>query len=1188
MAINAAQAVQFVSMMGLGVVLSYVDEASGPMRKTIETNKQLQDSLKKTGEIADTTRGKLSDMASLHRDFQMLAGSMILFGGAIQGIASGVRNTFAGALSTIADFQNVIVQTQLEIGQTGAKSYERLSRQAIDMATRYNVSLLGASQLQYQLGGAFKNPSAIDAMMKPVSMLTVASQGRMDMNQSASTMLAMMQLFSPAAMTAARRDNQSPSQEAASNAGVSAAAMRNLGAMELLIQRSRTTPDKIFQLTQGMGADIEARSTYQNPHLLEQSMALSVGAMNMNPNEGNSMLRAAAMGRVPEGSNAANAFNQLVGGTYMGKFIREEIHGGGWKALRKEEQTFEKANPNTVTADFQKNLSSTMLYWSQMLQTTSTVFTVIFLNPVLKGLTTVFHTLSDSLNGISLWLQKNDGIAKMVSYIAAGVVAAGALGAGVKILGFAFQFLDVQLGFSVAKLALFSGGFGLLGLAVGAAYLAIKYNIGGMKKIFTDWTAGSGLAFTRFREDLGHLFNLLVQGAPAAFNRFREGFVLGFKPFTDTLTGTTGSKLSDFIYNLEYAFSSLYETIGKIKWESIGNFFGQAAAGVGGYIKNFADILKFSMPYIMDALKFIKNMNPVEQILLGREIGGPVGGLLQTYGMEREYNKGGVGPNKQWAMNLSSGPTQALARGQLVGQEMMAAQNNSNWFSKLWHYGVAGATALPLLDSLRGGTAAPGIGGSGGPDTGSMSINAGVVYVNGPIAGGGGGGGFGGGGDGGGGGGGIGGAVGGGLLGGLLGAGAGLLHMYQQVSGTGALAGGAAWAAGKMFKMPWLTGVGKGIWGLTNLPTTIATQWLLGGAGKMGKGLWNKFRGVGGAAAGEASEVGARAGGLFGGIGGFAGVLGGLARFSPMLGVGAGGSGDVPFPPPPGATSVWQRWMDGDSTLSGIVKPAHKEDASKKIADSVVDFMKSILSGTKSALQDITNTNDNSPTGLLAAYGLKVGGQIGGVVGPMVQNWFNPGGKSYTYPGNKGGGPGLTPAVRASMEAAAKMFGIDPALIYAEYRKESSLGQGNADPFWKMGLISGPRHYNGYGYSGTGQNTLSEAFRTDAAYWADNMADMRKKGLDTSNLANVVAYHEGTYTPKGALNDPGHLNDTAVSSVLKYISEYPYGHKVEVHVKIDSKEVAKHVTTHVKKKTLEDAGLDPANNFHSGLKGYTS
>lgn len=139
---------------------------------------------------------------------------------------------------------------------------------------------------------------------------------------------------------------------------------------------------------------------------------------------------------------------------------------------------------------------------------------------------------------------------------------------------------------------------------------------------------------------------------------------------------------------------------------------------------------------------------------------------------------------------------------------------------------------------------------------------------------------------------------------------------------------------------------------------------------------------------------------------------------------------------------------------------------------------------------------------------------VGGTAVPLPANWHD------------------------SITTAAKQYGVDPRLIYADFGAESSFGQSSphAGPFWQMGLIHGPGKYGGYGYKGSGQDTYDEAFRTNAAIWAHTIKEMKAKGLPT-DLKSVVAYQEKTYAPVGADNDPNNLNANKVSNMDRLLTD---------------------------------------------------
>jgi hypothetical protein len=183
-------------------------------------------------------------------------------------------------------------------------------------------------------------------------------------------------------------------------------------------------------------------------------------------------------------------------------------------------------------------------------------------------------------------------------------------------------------------------------------------------------------------------------------------------------------------------------------------------------------------------------------------------------------------------------------------------------------------------------------------------------------------------------------------------------------------------------------------------------------------------------------------------------------------------------------------------------------------------FFSDVKSGTATALQDAWNIiGDNQP--IVAPAGAAT-----------LKGTYQPGAAAgIQQTGN------LTKQQKADMIAAAQQFNIDPRLIYAEFGAESSFGKANpnADPFWQMGLISGPGKYGGYGYKGTGENTYAEAFKTNAAMWASDIKDMVAKGIKPT-LENIVRYHEGIYTPVGAANDPTGLNSGKIRNVLGFVN----------------------------------------------------
>jgi hypothetical protein len=177
--------------------------------------------------------------------------------------------------------------------------------------------------------------------------------------------------------------------------------------------------------------------------------------------------------------------------------------------------------------------------------------------------------------------------------------------------------------------------------------------------------------------------------------------------------------------------------------------------------------------------------------------------------------------------------------------------------------------------------------------------------------------------------------------------------------------------------------------------------------------------------------------------------------------------------------------------------------------------------------------------------------QVGNFIGNAAKGAWDGIGKMFS-------GGSLSPADAKSAAHAGKMFNVDPRLIYGEYYAETSLGTNNprGGAYNSMGLISGPGAYRGYGYKDSGQNTLSEAFRTDAAMWADSARDFQKLYGHAPSMQELVSYHESSYAPPGAKNDPDNLNVNKVSSVWAGIHSatvFSNGAKVTVHVSPDSR-----------------------------------
>ena len=448
-----------------------------------------------------------------------------------------------------------------------------------------------------------------------------------------------------------------------------------------------------------------------------------------------------------------------LGGPYVGQSLQKLLQKGGLEEFQHNVAEYRK-DPSKVIEEYRKTLMDTFKYQSGLFNNAIGSFSVNFAETLLRPATDFLKLINPIVATFATFLNDHPKMVIWSSRIAASTMALIAFGAAIKLASVAMTFLNNTVGLTTGRILLFGGIFSALGLLIGSIALAYTKNFGGMKDAVDRWFSGVEKPLEKYRllvESIGEMFGnsghkihwelwqkdqqagiggivitvaKLKYGFEAFFAGVKKGFIEGFKPFLDGLTqgmnqGGGASVLNGFLDRigvfLKYLAANDFGAIG----ERIGKGFGTFASTVGGALKVIVPLLMQFATMLKDVFELV-NKNPIIATVIGKQMGGPIGTILEASGAARIL----TGNNE-----IGKAVTAAYLGNDSVGR-IATATVGAN---ALGHGGplhtAFGAFELWVATrglKLPGGE--PSAGQADASGIGDMSIHANNVYINGNMA----------------------------------------------------------------------------------------------------------------------------------------------------------------------------------------------------------------------------------------------------------------------------------------------------------------------------------------------------------------------------------------------------------------------------------------------------------------------
>ena len=791
--------------LGLSFIVDYVDKATTPLKKTQDQVDATKKSIQGLGDAADASSKKVTNLAKAHQD---LSGSLLKIGVVagttsyvLDGVARKMGSMFDGAIRNAAAFQTQLINTQLEIGNTSKTTYDSMAKLAVEMATTYNVSTLGASQVFYQLGGAFKNFAGIKALAPSVGQLSESSGGQLDLNSASALMTEYLLKMHP---TEALRGGSTPQSAAALNG----LGYQSLAVFNTLNQGSRMRFDQIDQFLRGIGpAAMALQGRGMNATSAETQLdALGMMTINRagqtpdyagqmagwaaniyNPGTAAALSRYGVMTTGPGGRPRAlqevlygnkdsfatsqmfqgyqnhtlgikeqETAENLLGGQYMGQIFRILLGPGGKDDFTKNIAMLSEAisHPEKINALAKEMGQQRFEYQSSLFGHSIDALQTLATQNILPELAKGLRLVNGYLTELVLFLNNHPELVKLVTQVA--LLSTSAAGAALAFKGLSVGLigLSTALNMGVRDLALFTGGWGLLGMAVAGVALAFTSNMGGLKDTVS-WLESNFekpfhnahmvmQAFFQFLEHPGQIdsallknLNLNGMGVIVAnmaqmsynvqhlFTGLSYGFSMGLGPIINTVAGKGGIfsiLFGDTGMDAQGGLEHFLKMLNTADFKTIGIDLGQ---GLANGINMLANAFKMIAPFAKEAFNalstifnFLKNSAPMTLGLIGQAVGGPIGNAIQGYGVYKELGSKDNAAQKGVAAGFYSTPFADVINGVTGAQQMQS----DNWFTKAFGLMQAGPAGIRAAQALIANHPL------GGND---MAIRANNVYVNG-------------------------------------------------------------------------------------------------------------------------------------------------------------------------------------------------------------------------------------------------------------------------------------------------------------------------------------------------------------------------------------------------------------------------------------------------------------------------
>jgi hypothetical protein len=584
----------------LAFVLDYVDKASAPLRQTQDQVDKTKKSIQGLGDSADVSSKKIANLARAHQD---LAGSLLKIGIAAGAtsyslgiVASKLGSMFDGAIRGAAAFQTQLINTQLEIGNTSKQTYDSMSKLAIQMSTMYNVSVEGAGQTFYQLGGAFKNLAGIKALAPTVGILSESSGGQLDFNRASQLMTEYLFKMHP-------REANMGGETPQSSAKLTQLAQRSMALFDTLNMGSRMRFDQMDQFLRGVGpAAMSLQSQGMNANSAEmQSLALGMMTINragQTPDYAGQMagwaaniykpdladrlskygVRTTSQNGIPrpltdvlfgnQNSFASSGLFQgyqnhtlsvrqlgtaesLLGGDYVGQIFKILLQPGGKEDFIKNLQQLSAAaaNPQAIINRVRQENSNRLEYQQGQFGNSLDALQKLFVLNVVPQLAQGLKEVNKYLTAFVLFLNDHPQIVQTATQL--GLLAGSVSGAAIafKVLSVALIGMSGALHMGVRDLVLFTGGWAVLGLGIAAVSLALSSNVGYIKSTMDTFESSFTKPLHNAQNVLKALFQLIEH--PGYIDKDLWNNLAG------NGMGVIVKNLAQLVFNVQHLFTGL-------------------------------------------------------------------------------------------------------------------------------------------------------------------------------------------------------------------------------------------------------------------------------------------------------------------------------------------------------------------------------------------------------------------------------------------------------------------------------------------------------------------------------------------------------------------------------------------------------------------------------------------------------
>jgi hypothetical protein len=805
MALSPSQIGSVLSELGIGFAIEYLDKATDPLKKTEAQVARTKKGISELGDETDKASKKLENMAKAHQTLATSAEKLLAVGGGFAALSYAVRNTLVGSIKDASEVNDILVGAQLRLQDSSQKMHDALLQTAGMISRHYNLPILSASNAIDQLAGSFKNLAQIKAILPDFSILLESTAGRLSGEQNET-------LFS----NAIRRFNPDVNLQTASTSTVQQLGHRALGMLLTAHQigkqswegmdfsfngaassipnfRSAGVKDWQSQLMAGitmmnqiypnnpqnagfMAGQLGSALSYNSMVELGSKLGVHfrpsdgvpglVRALRANPTVVRTLNGQMGM------SNLSEVVKTALGGQDRSQALQMLVRKGGLEQYEYDIRQYQK-DPSKTIAEYRDTNKDRFGYQiSQLKNTIESIRVEDFGSKFLDPLTKVLKVINPIVSAFGDMLDKNPKLVSFVANLAGWATIVLSAGASVKLLGVAMEGLNMWTGLTMGRLFLLTGVFSGLSIVVGALGVAYVKNFDGMKTAVDKWFHGiagplknfqilAEAAFEIFNNATGNSTHLdaslwndaKTQGlqgfikniATLSFNMkdlfhgISTGFQAGFKPFADSFAATFGeggltAGLDRRLGGVHGLLKALNMQDFKSAGETIGRVFGGIAGNIGGAFEVAIPIIKELFHLIKSMLELV-NRDPWIATMVGQSIGGPIGTVLEASGQARLY--GGAGNNVQRGIIALGAPQTPVGRIQKAVFAADMASQGGNWFQHIFNLGMGAFVGQGAISGLGSGAAAPT--GSESPGMGSLAINAGVVYVNGAVAGGGGG-----------------------------------------------------------------------------------------------------------------------------------------------------------------------------------------------------------------------------------------------------------------------------------------------------------------------------------------------------------------------------------------------------------------------------------------------------------------